>query len=176
MTEIDWILRRRSIRKFTEQKLTSDQIRLLLEAAMAAPTALNLKPWKFIIVEDQNGLSELRKALPFGKIDAPCAIVVCGDLQSVKKPVTERFWVQDCSAASQNLLLAATSLGLGSVWCGVHPINQTEKSVRKALDIPKDVIPLNVIFIGYPAEEKLPRTQYSDKYVYSEKYGVPREL
>ena len=166
MTEIDWILRRRSIRKFIEQKPTSDQIRLLLEAAMAAPTALNLKPWKFIIVEDENGLSELRKALPFGKIDAPCAIVVCGDLQSVKKTVTERFWVQDCSAASQNLLLAATSLGLGSVWCGVHPINQIEKSVRKALDIPQDVIPLNVIFIGYPAEEKLPRTQYSDKYVY----------
>ncbi len=176
MTEIDWILRRRSIRKFIEQKPTSDQIRLLLEAAMAAPTALNLKPWKFIIVEDENGLSELRKALPFGKIDAPCAIVVCGDLQSVKKPVTERFWVQDCSAASQNLLLAATSLGLGSVWCGVHPINQIEKSVRKALDIPHDVIPLNVIFIGYTAEEKLPRTQYSDKYVYSEKYGVPCEL
>jgi len=176
MTEIDWILRRRSIRKFTEQKLSSDQIRSLLEAAMAAPTAVNLKPWKFIVVEDENGLAELRKALPFGKIDAPCAIVVCGDLQSVKKPVTERFWIQDCSAASQNLLLAATSLGLGSVWCGVHPINQIEKAVRKALDIPQGVIPLNVIFVGYPAEDKPPRTQYSDKNVFSEKYGVPREL
>ena len=176
MTEINWILRRRSIRKFTEQKLSSDQIRSLLEAAMAAPTAVNLKPWKFIVVEDENGLSELRKALPFGKIGAPCAIVVCGDLQSVKRPLTERFWIQDCSAASQNLLLAATSLGLGSVWCGVHPINQIEKAVRKALDIPQGVIPLNVIFVGYPAEDKPPRTQYSDKNVYSEKYGVSREL
>ena len=171
MSEIDWILRRRSIRQFTEQKLTAEQIRLLLEAAMAAPSAMNLKPWKFVVVQNPEQLSELRKALPFGKMGAPCAIVVCGDLRSFKKPALERFWVQDCSAATQNILLAASALELGSVWCGVHPINTIEKAVRKALEIPENVIPLNVIYIGHPAEEKPARTQFSEKNVYLDKFG-----
>ena len=171
MSEIDWILRRRSIRQFTEQKLTAEQIRLLLEAAMAAPSAMNLKPWKFVVVQNPEQLSELRKALPFGKMGAPCAIVVCGDLRSFKKPALERFWVQDCSAATQNILLAASALELGSVWCGVHPINTIVKAVRKALEIPENVIPLNVIYIGHPAEEKPARTQFSEKNVYLDKFG-----
>lgn len=170
MSEIDWIFRRRSIRQFTEQKLTAEQIRLLLEAAMAAPSAMNLKPWKFVVVQSPEQLSELRNALPFGKMNAPCAIVVCGDLRSFKKPVLERFWVQDCSAATQNILLAATTLGLGSVWCGVHPINTIEKAIRKALEIPENVIPLNVIYVGHPAEEKPARTQYSEKNVFADKF------
>ncbi|NLB71240.1 MAG: nitroreductase family protein [Chloroflexi bacterium] len=175
MTETDWILRRRSIRKFTDQKLTAEQITILLKAAMAAPSAMNLKPWKFIVVQDEENLSELRKALPFGKMEAPCAIVVCGDLRSLKKVVQERFWVQDCSAATQNILLSAAALGLGSVWCGVHPIGTLEKSVRKVLDIPLGVNPLNVILIGHPAEEKPARTQYTEKNVCSEKFGNPWE-
>ena len=171
MTEIDWILKRRSIRKFTEQELTPEQIKLLLEAAMAAPSALNQRPWRFVVVQAQEQLAELRRALPFGKMNAPCAIVVCGDLRSIRKAALERFWVQDCSAATQNILLAATGLGLGSVWCGVHPINTLEKAVRKILDIPTEVIPLNVIFVGYPAEEKPARTQFSEKNVYFDKFG-----
>jgi nitroreductase len=171
MSEIDWILKRRSIRQFTEQKITSDQITMPMEAAMAAPSAMNLKPWKFVVVQSTEQLGQLRKALPFGKIEAPCAIVVCGDLRSFKKPVLERFWVQDCSAATQNILLAATLLELGTVWCGVHPISTIEKAVRKTLDIPEAVIPLNVIFVGYPAEQKPARTQYSAQNVFDEKFG-----
>ncbi len=174
MNKIDWIFRRRSIRQFTGQTLTTEQITLLLEAAMAAPSAMNLKPWKFVVVQSPEQLSELRKALPFGKMGAPCAIVVCGDLRSFKKPVVERFWVQDCSAATQNILLAATTLGLGSVWCGVHPINTIEKAVRKALEIPENVIPLNVIFVGYPAEEKPIRTQFSEANVFADRFENPR--
>lgn len=176
MSEIDWIFRRRSIRQFTEQKLTAEQIRLLLEAAMAAPSAMNMKPWKFVVVQSPEQLAELRKALPFGKMGAPCAIVVCGDLRSFKKPALERFWVQDCSAATQNILLAATMLGLGSVWCGVHPINTIEKNVRNALEIPENVFPLNVVFVGYPAEEKPARTQYSAKNVFTDIFGNQRDL
>jgi len=171
MSEIDWIFKRRSIRQFTEQKLTAEQIKSLLEAAMAAPSAMNLKPWKFVVVQSPEQLDQLRKALPFGKMGAPCAIVVCGDLRSFKKLILERFWVQDCSAATQNILLAATTLGLGTVWCGVHPINTIEKAVRMTLDIPEGVIPLNVIFVGYPAEEKPARTQYSEQNVFTEKFG-----
>ena len=84
MNEIDWILKRRSIRKFSEQAPSGEQITKMLEAAMAAPSALNLKPWRFIVVQDEDRLAELRKALPFGKMMAPCAIVVCGDLRSFK--------------------------------------------------------------------------------------------
>ena len=176
MTEIDWILKRRSIRQFTEQEVTSDQITLLLEAAMAAPSAMNLKPWKFVVVTSEERLNQLRKALPFGKMGAPCAIVVCGDLRSFKRAVQERFWVQDCSAATQNILLAATTLGLGTVWCGVHPISRIENAVGNALEIPDGVIPLNVIFVGYPAEEKPTRTQYSEKNVFTDRFDNPRNL
>ena len=175
MPDLDWILKRRSIRKFTGQQISDEQVTMILEAAMAAPSAMNLKPWKFIVVRGKEQLSELRKALPFGKIEAPCAIVVCGDLRSIKRPAMERFWEQDCSAATQNILLATTVLGLGSVWCGVHPINMIERSVRAVLKIPSGVIPLNVIFLVYPAEEKPPRTQFSENNVYSDKFGKPRE-
>lgn len=171
MIELDWIQKRRSIRKFTSEKVSNEQIRALLEAAMAAPSAVNLKPWKFVVVQREDLLASLKSALPFGKIDAPLAIVVCGDLRMLKKLVVESFWVQDCSAATENILLAATAMGLGSVWCGVHPIGTIEKAVRKALEIPTGVIPLNSIYIGHPAEEKPARTQYSSKNVFADKFG-----
>lgn len=173
MSALDFIFKRRSIRKFTDEKLNQDQIRKLLEAAMAAPSAVNLKPWKFIVVEDVDILSSLRKALPFGKFNAKTAIVVCGDLGMLKKPIVEQFWIQGCSAATENILLAATAMGLGSVWCGVHPIPLVEGAVRRALQIPKGVIPLNVIYLGYPAEEKPARTQYSRNNIFLDRFGDP---
>lgn len=161
MTDLDFIFSRRSIRRFTAELVSEDQVKLLLEAAMAAPTAINLQPWHFVVVDDPDKLADLRKLLPFGKMQAPLAICVCGNLGSVKKLVTERFWVQDCSAATENLLLAANALGLGAVWCGVHPIHRLESSIRSALNLPQSVIPLNVVFVGHPAEEKPARTQYN---------------
>ena len=160
MNELDFIFSRRSIRRFTAEKVSENQIKLLLEAAMAAPTAMNLQPWHFVVVEDPKQLVGLRKILPFGKMTVPLAISVCGNLGTMKRLVTERFWVQDCSAATQNLLLAANVLGLGAVWCGVHPINRLESSVRTILNLPETVVPLNVVYIGHPAEEKPARTQF----------------
>lgn len=161
MTDLNFIFSRRSIRRFTTEKVSEDQVKVLLEAAMAAPTAMNLQPWHFVVVDDPSKLADLRKVLPFGKMQAPLAICVCGNLGSIKKLVTERFWVQDCSAATENLLLAGNALGLGAVWCGVHPINRLESSIRSVLNLPESVIPLNVVFVGHPAEEKPARTQYS---------------
>ncbi len=160
MRELDFIFSRRSIRRFTAEKVNKDQIKLLLEAAMAAPTAMNTQPWHFVVVEDPDKLADLRKILPFGKMAAPLAISVCGNLGMVKRLVTERFWVQDCSAATENMLLAANVLGLGTVWCGVHPINRLESSVRNVLNLPVSVVPLNIVYVGHPAEEKPARTQY----------------
>lgn len=161
MTELDFIFSRRSIRRFSAERVSENQIKLLLEAAMAAPTAMNLQPWHFVVIDDPDKLADVRKILPFGKMQAPLAICVCGNLGLMKKLVTERFWVQDCSAATENLLLAANALGLGAVWCGVHPVNRLESSVRATLNLPDSVIPLNIVFVGHPAEEKPARSQYN---------------
>lgn len=160
MTDLDFIFSRRSIRRFTGEKVSEKHITLLLQAAMAAPTAMNMQPWHFVVIDDPGKLADLHRILPFGKMQAPLAISVCGNLRSAKKLVTERFWVQDCSAATENLLLAANALGLGAVWCGVHPINRLERAISSSLNLPNYVIPLNVVFIGHPAEKKPARTQY----------------
>jgi nitroreductase len=160
MTDLNFIFSRRSIRRFTDEKVNENHVKLLLEAAMAAPTAMNMRPWHFVVIDDPGKLADIHRILPFGKMQAPLAISVCGNLESAKKLVTERFWVQDCSAAAENLLLAATALGLGAVWCGVHPINRLESAISSSLNLPNYVIPLNVVFIGHPAEKKPARTQY----------------
>ena len=171
MTDLDFIFSRRSIRRFTPDKVSDDQVKVLLEAAMAAPTAMNLQPWHFVVIDDPGKLADLRKVLPFGKMQVPLAISVCGNMGPIKKLVTERFWVQDCSAATENLLLAANALGLGAVWCGVHPINRLETSIRTVLNLPETVTPLNIIYVGHPAEEKPARTQYDKNKISSNAFG-----
>lgn len=168
---LDFIYRRRSIRKFTGQLVEPEMITELLKAAMAAPTAMNSQPWEFVVITDESLLKKIRNSLVFGKMNAPLAIVVCGNMTIFNKRLTGKFWVQDCSAATQNILLAASVLGLGSVWCGVHPINTYERRISQILDLPADVIPLNVLYIGYPAEEKPARTQYDPAKVSWNKYN-----
>jgi len=161
--KLDFIFKRRSIRKFSSEPVSDDQIHDLLEAAMAAPSATNMQPWHFIVVRDPGLLEDLHRVMPFGKMAAPLAVVVCGDLGNVRRLVTENFWVQDCSAATENLLVAAPALGLGAVWCGVSPIKTMMKRVSEVLGLPGTVIPLNVIFIGHHAEVKEPQTKYNEK-------------
>lgn len=162
---IQTIFARRSIRKYTDRPVSKEEIRTLLEAAMAAPSASNRKPWRFIVITERRTLDALAEAHPYGKMlfEAPLCISVCGDLTEV-----EQFWVQDCSAATENLLLAATALGLGAVWLGVYPNQERVAAVRAILGLPETVTPLNLISIGYPAEEKEPRTQYDESRVHWE--------
>ena len=171
MTAIDMIYSRRSIRRYEQKNVEKEKLITLLKAAMAAPSAMNLKPWEFIVVTQPEILDEIRSALMFGKFNAPAAIIVCGNTSFFKNPVATKYWVQDCSAATQNILLAAVELGLGTVWCGVHPIHNFSKRISSILDLPDKVKPLNVIYIGYPAEEKPARTQYDPDRVYWESYG-----
>lgn len=170
---LDTIYARRSIRKFTEESVSDEQIETLLKAAMAAPSATNAQPWRFVVTRDPERLAAIRKEMPLAKINAPLAILVCADLSIFKRPIVERFWTQDCSAATQNILLAAVGLGLGAVWCGVHPVPLIEKRIEKLLDLPVNVKVLNVIFIGHPAEEKEARSQYDSQKVYKDRYGEP---
>jgi nitroreductase len=161
------IFARRSIRKYTTKPVSKEDIKVMLEAAMAAPSASNRQPWHFIVVTDRQTLDSLARAHPYGKMlfEAPLCIIVCGD-----KTVSPRFWVQDCSAASENLLLAAAALGLGAVWLGVHPRESRVGPIRKVLKIPGTIVPLNLISIGHPGEEKEPRTQFNKLRVYRENW------
>jgi nitroreductase len=163
---MDVILKRRSIRKFTEQSVEKEKLILLLEAAMAAPTAMNAQPWEFVVITDEEVMDRFRNTLMFAKMNAPAAICVLGSSRRQKNKAGEKFWVQDCSAATENILLAATALGLGSVWIGIHPVTLFKRQVSEILNLPEGVTPLNLIYIGYPAEEKEPRTQYEDERVH----------
>lgn len=165
------IFSRRSVRKFTDQKIEKDTIKLLLESGMAAPSASNSQPWEFIVVDEPEALKKLKVNLPFGKFNSPLCIIVCGnpDIAS-RKTVARMFWVQDCSAAIENMLIAAVGLGLGSVWCGVHPLFVLEKRIKDILNIPSGITPLGVIQFGYPAETKEPGTKYEARRVHWQGY------
>ena len=159
----DVLQKRRSIRSFTDKKVSKEQIDLLLHAAMSGPSACNKKPWKFYVITNEEKLSELKKATRFSNFNAPLAIVVCGNLKKALPLNLSSYWIQDCSAATENILLHATDLGLGSLWCGVHPQKRAEQNLSKILCLDDKCIPLNIIYIGYPNENKEPRDQYDDK-------------
>ncbi len=167
------IFQRRSIRKYTDQPVELEKLDLLLKAGMAAPSAMNCKPWEFIVVTEAEKMSQFRQKLMFGNRNAPAAVVVCGHPTLLPNPAAGLFWAQDCSAAVENIMIAAVSLGLGTVWIGLHPVRPFVQIVRKVLSIPRSVTPLCLVYVGYPLEGKPSRTQYDEARVFSEKYGVP---
>jgi nitroreductase len=169
MEAMDAILGRRSIRKFLDKPVKDEELKRLLEAAMAAPSGHNRQPWHFIVVRDRITLLEIPKFHNYSKMleQAPLAIIVCGDLEVEEGT---GFWVQDCSAATQNILLAAKATGLGAVWLGVYPNGNLVKGVRELLRIPEKVIPLCIIAVGHPLEEKPPGNRYREDRVHLNKW------
>ena len=164
------IFRRRSIRHYKAQPVEQETIIHVLRAAMAAPTACNSQPWEFVVVTEPEIIGALKARLYAGRYNAPAAIVICGNPEIANNSSARHFWVQDCSAAAQNVLIAATELGLGSVWIGVYPLPSVMKPVSEVLNLPANVVPLCVIYIGYPDEEKAPRTQYDEYRVHWQQY------
>lgn len=160
----DMILARRSIRKFQKRPVERNVIDQLLKAAMAAPSACNLQPWAFVVVDEPDVLARVKEAAGQGKYHAPLAIVVCGIKKHI--PWAGDGWMQDCGAAVQNMLLAGTELGLGSVWIGGFD----SQALRSALDIPDDVHPMCIVEFGYPAVKREPRTWYTEEAVHWQKY------
>ena len=156
----DALFKRRSIRKYLDKEVSDEIIEELLHAAMSGPSACNRRPWIFYVIKDQDKLNELRKASRFSNMNAPLAIVVVGDLSRSLPLQLKDFWIQDCSAATENILLRATDLGLGSLWCGIYPQKRPVERVKKILGITNSDIPLNIIYIGYGDEEKESRDQY----------------
>ena len=168
---LETIFQRRSIRKYTDQPVEPEKLDLLLRAAMAAPSAMNCRPWEFIVVTDPDLLAQFRQRLVFGDRNAPAAIVVCGNPARSINPAARMFWVQDCSAATENILIAAVGLGLGTVWIGVHPVPIFVKIVRDIMSIPKRVTPLGIVYVGYPESGKPARTQYDEQRVHRQTYA-----
>jgi nitroreductase len=147
------LLSRRSIRRFTGQPVPEKIIIELLEAAMCAPSAGNEQPWQFVIIDQRPILDEIPRFHPYAKmvLEAPVAVLVCGDMD---RDLHKGYWVQDCSAATENLLIAAVEKGLGGVWVGIYPRDERVRALRELLEIPESVVPFALIPLGYPAEEK----------------------
>jgi nitroreductase len=169
MDTLEAIFSRRSIRAYTGKPVPVDVIETLVRAAMQAPSAGNQQAWQFVVITDRAQLNTLAEILPYGKMltTAPLSIIVCGDLGIEK---SKGYWVQDCSAATQNILLAAHAQGLGAVWLGVYPREQRVLDVSKALGIPESVVPLCAIAIGYPAEQKPRADRYDATRVHHDRW------
>ncbi len=151
MDALEAIFTRRSIRAYTSEPVSEEDLKVILEAAMNAPSANNRQPWHFIVVDDRSKLDAIMEVHPYSDMlaQAPLAIVVCGDTK-----VSSSYWQQDCSAATENILLAARALGLGTVWLGVYPREDRVKGISRLFQLPAHVKPLAVIAVGHPAEEK----------------------
>ena len=149
------IMTRVSVRKFTGEKISEAQIDTLLRAAMAAPSAINKQPWAFIVVTDETVIARLGEALPYSRCSnhPAVAIIPCGDLNKAIPGEMANFWINDVSAATENLLLAAHAMGLGAVWTGLHPDMNRAKMVQDILGLPEHIIPLCVVPVGVPAEQ-----------------------
>ena len=164
---LDVIMTRASVRSYTDQPVEKDKVEKMLKAAMAAPTARNQQPWAFVVVDSREILDELAETLPHAKMaaQAPLAIVACGDLTKSLSGIAQEYWVQDVSAAIENLLLAAHAMELGAVWTGVYPIPERVNDVVQVLSLPEHIIPLAVIPIGYPAGEVQPKDKWKPENV-----------
>ncbi len=163
------ILERRSIRKYREKSVSDEIIRELLKAGMYAPSAGNQQPWDFIVVKNKESLNNIPEFHPYSNMikEVNVAIIVCGNLE---KENIKDFWVQDCSAATQNILLAAHSMDLGAVWLGVYPDDDRVKGVREMFNLPNHIIPLSIIPVGYPAENKSIPDRYKEDSVHYEQW------
>jgi nitroreductase len=167
--KLQFILSRRSIRVYAPGEVNEAVVTQLLQAAMAAPSALC--PWRFVVIRKKKTLSTITAALPNGDMlaTAPLCIVVCGDLDAAHDRQLS-YLLQDCSAAIENLLLCAHALGLGACWLGVHPQEERIRKLEEILQLPASVIPIAAISIGHPGEEKKPRTRFNCEYVHWEKW------
>ncbi len=164
--KLNFIFGRRSIRAYTAQEVSDEAVHKMLEAAMAAPSAVAQDPWRFVVVRNRELRLKITGVLPNGQMlgSAALGIVVCGDLKAAHDQQLS-YLLQDCSAAIENLLLCAHALGLGACWLGVHPREQRVKSIQQILRLDPSVIPVACIAIGHPAEFKEPRTRFNPAYV-----------
>ena len=169
MELLEAIYTRRSIRQYRPKPVPAEAVRTLLGAAMMAPSAGNVQPWQFVVVTDPEKMNQVKDIHPYVGMaaQAPLGILVCGDLSLEKFP---GFWVQDCAAAMQNLLLAAHDQGLGAVWTGVHPVEERVARFRSLFELPEHVIPLGLAVIGWPVKPGRRKDRYRAERIHQERW------
>lgn len=172
---INNIMTRTSIRQYTDETVSKADIETMLRAGMAAPTAVNRQPWHFVAVTDKAKLAELAGRRGGMIKQAGVAIVVCGNMDKAMQGPGQAFWVQDCSAATENILLAANAIGLGAVWTGCYPMDDRVAEVSKTLKLPETIVPLCVIAIGHPAEQPAPKNKWKPENVSYNEFGGKAE-
>lgn len=166
---IENILTRTSVRQYQPNRtIGADTIEMILKAAMSAPTAVNKQPWEFVVLNNRATIDTLASALPYAKMlaQAPLAIVTCGNMARYLEGDSRELWIQDVSAATENLLLAVNAYGLGAVWTSVYPDSTRIADVSRVLNLPSTVIPLAVVPIGYPAGETTPKDKWDTSKVH----------
>ena len=169
MDAIDVILTRRSVRKYTDEEIVDETIKKLIEAGVSAPSAGNQQLWHFIVLDDKDTISKIQSFHPNAKFlkEAKKVILVCGDLNLEK---FKNYWTLDCSAATQNILLAARALGLGSCWLGVYPREDRIENLKKLFDLPENVIPFSLISLGYTSEKQEKVDRYKKERIHYNKW------
>ena len=168
MDALDAILTRRSIRRYTTEPISDEVLETLLKAAMAAPTAAS-QPWHFVVIRDRSSMEAITNFHPHAEMlkQAQVAIAVCGD--PLQGHLTGR-WPLDCSAATENILIAANALGLGACWVGMYPVEERIEGLRGLLGLPGHVIPLSMVALGYPAEQKDPSNRFKRDRIHRERW------
>ncbi|MEX0975429.1 MAG: nitroreductase family protein [Bacillota bacterium] len=169
MDAFEAILSRRSIRKYTSEPVSEEQVKKLMECAMAAPSAGNQQPWQFIVVDDRATLDAITTIQTHTLMlkEAPMAVIVCGDPSTAKIPT---MWTMDCAAATQNILLSAYAQGLGTCWCAAYPNENTQAGLRNLLGLPETLAPFSIIAVGHGAEQKPPANRYNEARVHRDKW------
>lgn len=159
---------RASVRQFTGEKITNEQIQTLLRCAMSAPSAINKQPWAFVVVTEDSLLRQMGEAFPYSRCGngAACAFVMCGDLSKAIEGEGQGFWINDVSAATENLLLAAHAMGLGAVWTGVYPSSERTAQVQAMLGLPEHVIPMCIVPVGVPAEQPAVKQKFKEENIH----------
>ena len=166
---LETILTRLSVRHFTGKPVSFDNLEKILKAGMSAPSEVNTQPWAFIVVTERKLLDLLCEGLKYAKMldKAGAAIAVCG-VPDKDRTYAKKFWVMDCCATTENILLAVHGLGLGAVWTAVYPDEEKIKLVREVLKIPQEIIPLNVIPIGVPVGDEKPKDKFKKENIHRE--------
>lgn len=169
MDVLDAIFTRRSIRKYTGEQVSEENLKTILKAGFSAPSAHNYRPQHFVVVRDKTSLEGITSFHPYAKMlpNAGCGIIVCGDTE---KQNATGFLVEDCSASIQNMLLAAHGLGLGAVWCGLYPHDQLTKPMAELLKLPKAIIPIGLVVLGHKDQEREAPDRYEEEKVHFEEW------
>lgn len=171
MNKVDLLFERHSVRQYADGAVAPQDLELILQAGMSAPSAVNSQPWEFLVVQERARLNECATIRKFWGMlaKAPLAIIVNANLEGYKGSNRD-FFIQDCSAAAENMLLAATALGYGGVWLGVHPLEEPQEQLRKLFHIPREIMPVVLLSIGKPLTPAERKPRVTPEKVHYERY------